>query len=102
MQPYLADIQYTTAWWLPNDCLNEWLDNSKMIALHDNCLLLDGVKSSGISFRKQKLGKNFHFEKQEIINFSNNSKPPKWRASEELWHLANQNLKIYLFFTFKM
>jgi hypothetical protein len=39
-----------------------------MIALHDNCLLLDGVRSSGIAFRKQKLGKHFNFEKQDIKN----------------------------------
>ena len=53
-----------------------------MIALHDNCLLLDGVRSSGIAFRKQKLGKKFHFEKQDIIDFSNISSTEPFKTAQ--------------------
>ena len=43
---------------------------------------LDAVGSSGIAFWKQKLGRIFNFDKQDVIHFTKISKQTRCRASE--------------------
>ena len=44
--------------------------------------ILDAVWLSGITFEKQKLGRTFNFDKQEVIDFTQISNRTMCRASE--------------------